>query len=259
LAERNEALDAERTTAQARVADLSAQLATTTRTAESASERVDDLELRLDAAVVQRDTSSAHAKGLAEQLERAVSDADQLRTHAASIGDELAATSLALEEVRFELAEVRVELEVARRPVDVVSVGEDAASAPLEAASDAAKTGTAALDAAVASALAETTDTRPRRPLPEDGPHIAGAAPTRKYRTVPSKIERKRGGPEVEREAALVREIAPVDPEPATAAADETDQVPDDESPAEIPTWRRTAMAELTALASDDITPRRRR
>lgn len=256
LAERNEALDAERTTAQAHVADLSAQLATTTRTAESATERVSDLEARLNAAIAERELTATAAEGLTEQLERAVADADQLRTQAASIGDELASTHLALQEVRFELEEVRSELAEARRPVEPPPAEGLAAADPITVIEAPEP---APIDPAIASAFGETIELHRNADVSRDSPRIAGAAPTsRKFRTVDSLPERKRaGGPEVEREAALVREILPADPEPAASDADETD--PDTQSRAEPPARRRTAMAELTALALDDITPRRRR
>ena len=92
-------------------------------------------------------------------------------------------------------------------------------------------------------------------------------APVTTFRTVDSGVKPKRAlGPEVEREAELVRHL--VDPEPhdgesgSEAAEDGT---ADGETAAAeskpVPAWRRTAMAELTALAadSDDLTPRRRR
>jgi hypothetical protein len=68
----------------------------------------------------------------------------------------------------------------------------------------------------------------------------------------------------VEREEEMIRRLAPVDPKSAEAGA-ETPAAGDEATqsePAPVPAWRRTAMAELTALAaadSDDLTPRRRR
>ena len=100
LAERTEALDAERSASQARIADLVAQLATATRTAESATERSADLESRLDTAITARDDAVAQAESLTDQLARARTDTEQLRTQAASIGDELAANQAALETAR---------------------------------------------------------------------------------------------------------------------------------------------------------------
>ena len=88
------------------------------------------------------------------------------------------------------------------------------------------------------------------------------------FRTVESKFERRRpGGPVLEREEALVRQVVPDDPHPATADTDADADAGAEagsakpETPSEPPAWRRTAMAELTALAadSDDLTPRRRR
>jgi hypothetical protein len=92
------------------------------------------------------------------------------------------------------------------------------------------------------------------------------SAPVTEFRTVDSGIKPKRAlGPEVEREAELVRHLAPVDPEPHDAGSDPADEASDgetaDAASKPVPAWRRTAMAELTALAadSDDLTPRRRR
>ena len=103
LAASNEQLDAERSSAQSRVADLTAQLSTTTRTAESATAKISELETRLDEAIAARTDATTRADTLSDQLERAVADADQLRTHAASIGDELAASHAELETVRADL------------------------------------------------------------------------------------------------------------------------------------------------------------
>ena len=92
--------------------------------------------------------------------------------------------------------------------------------------------------------------------------------PVTKFRTADPdpKVSRKRraGGPVVELEASLIRGLEPLDPEPAAAPEAPTADAPAEsapERPAETETWRRTAMAELTALAtdSDDLTPRRRR
>jgi hypothetical protein len=92
-------------------------------------------------------------------------------------------------------------------------------------------------------------------------------APVTTFRTVDSGVKPKKAlGPEVEREVELVRHL--VDPEPhegGSATATPDDEASNgDEAAAEskpVPAWRRTAMAELTALAadSDDLTPRRRR
>jgi hypothetical protein len=70
------------------------------------------------------------------------------------------------------------------------------------------------------------------------------------------------GGPVVELEASLVRELEPVEPVEAVEAVESepaADTAP--ERSAESQPWRRTAMAALTDLAtdSDDLTPRRRR
>jgi SWI/SNF-related matrix-associated actin-dependent regulator 1 of chromatin subfamily A len=73
------------------------------------------------------------------------------------------------------------------------------------------------------------------------------------------------GGPEIELEASLLRGLEPVANGKGDEAADgeasegEAAEAPKEHKPE--PAWRRTAMAELTALAtdSDDLTPRRRR
>ena len=72
----------------------------------------------------------------------------------------------------------------------------------------------------------------------------------------PDVVRVRAGGPVVELEASLIRELEPV-PAPEAVAEGE----PEPERPTESPAWRRTAMAELTALAadSDDLTPNRRR
>ena len=276
LADRNELLDAEKTKAQTRIADLGAQLATTTRTAESATERIADLEAQLDAAVETRDEASTNAAEFAEQLQHAVADVEQLRKHSATIGDELAATHAALEKDHLELEDTRRQLEHARRDLErayrEAGEGQRAVVPPSTAdAADAAEEteppakGASAFDAAIASAFGTKTENEAEVEV-EGSP----VTPVTQFRTVDSGIDHKRaGGPEVEREAAHLRHLAPVDPEPVAAVTPGidgpdgeagTDDAPDPETAA-VPAWRRTAMAELTALAadSDDLTPHRRR
>lgn len=282
LAERNELLDSERSASQTRVADLSAQLTTITRAAESSAVRVTDLEADLEAAVASREDASTQAVASAEQLERAVADVEQLRKHAATIGDELAAMHAAREQSQTELEQTRSELEQARRDLEQASREVDAvaptstpepeaikpvdpkpvASKLVEIAPESPVQAASAFDAAIASAFGSK---------PDDEVAPQRLAPVTTFRTVDSGIEPKRtGGPEVEREAAMMRHVAPLDPEPAGAEADVPDaevsaeaasrEAPNGE-PAAVPAWRRTAMAELTALASDsdDLTPRRHR
>ncbi|MDQ1509222.1 MAG: hypothetical protein QOG50_1066 [Actinomycetota bacterium] len=322
LAERNELLDAETSTSQTRIADLTAQLATTTRIAETATERVADLETQLDSAVVSRDDATTHAAESADQLEHAAADVDQLRQHAVTIGDELAAMSAALELSNLEHEETRRELEHARRDLQRANRAVDDA----QRAGTQLPAGDTADPIEIAPFVPEPFEPEPFEPGPPT-PHIQGsfhvprrapapaasaidaatvsasgaktapdvgadverkvevkakakakidrrpATPVTPFRTIDSGIEHKRaGGPEVEREAALLRHLAPADPEPTGAGADlEADSSDPDgelangevsgEEPAALPAWRRTAMAELTALAadSDDLTPRRRR
>ena len=79
----------------------------------------------------------------------------------------------------------------------------------------------------------------------------------------PNVVRVRAGGPVVELEASLVRGIEPIEPVEPAANGDgpATDEKPAPEKTAETQAWRRTAMAELTALAgdSDDLTPNRRR
>ena len=285
LAERNEVIDAERSAAQTHVADLSAQLTTTTRAAEVATERVAELEAQLAAAATSRDDALTRAEDATEQLEHAVADSEQLRTHAASIGDELGATHVQLEEsraqleaVRLQLHDTRAQLEEARRPVGLHVVDPiDAYDAPprVDASSfesdpvdirpsDAPPA--AAFDAAIATAFgtadAAAVNDATLEALPDgDAPLALPRKPVSIFRTVDSTLDRPAGGgPEIERETALLRQIAPADPEPA-GADDDSPTGTGGEPPAETETWRRTAMAEFSALAadSDDLTPRRRR
>jgi chromosome segregation ATPase len=310
LAETNELLDSEKTSAQTRIADLTAQLATTQRIAETATERVADLETQLDAAVALRNDATTHAAASADQLEHAAADVDQLRQHSATIGDELASTHAALEQSQLEHDETRLQLEHARRDLERAYREIEAAKrgVTLEPVAETAD------PVEVKPFEPEPFEAEPQDPGPPT-PHIQGsfhvprrtpaptastvdaaadieskieakakakpkakidrkpATPVTTFRTVDTGIEPKRaGGPEVEREAALLRHLAPVDPEPTGVGpdldADHSDpnsdlaspEVPGDE-PAPVPAWRRTAMAELTALAadSDDLTPRRRR
>jgi len=273
LAERTEALEAERSTAQTRIAALVAQLSTATRTAERATERSADLETRLDTAIVARDDAVTQADTLADQLARARSDAEQLRTQAASIGDELAANQAALEAARTdELAarqdadrarqEAQTAREIAEETRALLDVDEHsrspqppteppALSHPNEPASAPAPASTS-FDAAIASAFRQELVDYP-------SPVAPSAPPATTFRVAEPDADSVRpvraGGPVVELEASLVRELEPIEPD-----ADPTAATVAPERPTEQP-WRRTAMAALTDLAtdSDDLTPRRRR
>jgi chromosome segregation ATPase len=276
LAEKSEALDAQRTSSQTRIADLTAQLATATRTAESATERSADLESRLDAAIATRDEAVAEADSLGEQLARAQSDTEQLRTQAASIGDELAAT-------QGELERSKSELQTSREDARQASVAAEAAAAaaavaatrPTERARpepeptptfDIAPTDVPSVesvpstfDAALATAFGHDA-----APAPDPAPlKLVDAAPKFRIAEDPNIVRVRPGGPEVDLEASLVRGLEPI-PAPAAengphATEPEAEKTP--ERTAEAQAFRRTAMAELTALAgdSDDLTPRRRR
>ncbi|MGO9872295.1 MAG: hypothetical protein ACLPVY_00730 [Acidimicrobiia bacterium] len=280
LAERTEALDAERTTAQTRTADLVAQLSTATRTAERATDRSADLESRLDTAITARDDAVARAETLSEQLSRARSDAEHLRTQAASIGDELAANQAALDAARTETLAARQDADRARQ--DATAAQQVATHARLladgrEAAAEAeaappplpplpdpdpavppeptdAVAAPASFDAAIASAFRqELVD------YPSDVAPAAAHKQATTFRTVEDDADGIRpvraGGPVVELEVSLVRELEPVEP-----ATDASESNPTPERVTAQP-WRRTAMAALTDLAtdSDDLTPRRRR
>jgi len=310
LAETNELLDSEKTTAQSRIADLTAQLATTKRIAETATERVADLETQLDAAVALRNDATTHAAESADQLEHAAADVDQLRQHSATIGDELASTHAALAQSQLEHDETRLQLEHARRDLERayreieaakrgVTLEPEAETAdpvevkPFEPEPFAAepqdpgpptphiqgsfhvprRSPAPAASAAGSRADVERKVEATAKPKPKAKIDRKPAPPVTTFRTVDSGIEHKpAGGPEVEREAAMVRHRAPVDPEPTGAGpgldaghSDENGDLTSGEAPSEepaaVPAWRRTAMAELTALAadSDDLTPRRRR
>ena len=309
LADRNELLDAERTSAQTQVADLTAQLATTTRTAENATARITDLEAQLDAAVTSREDASTQAAESAEQLEHAATDVDQLRQHAVTIGDELASTHAALELSTLEHDETRLQLEHARRDLERAYRELDEAKRTI--ATQPAADGAEAVDPTELDSIdvdpiaADPIEVKSYQPPPVT-PHIQGSfhvpsntpapamsavdeiaaafattdpevdakvkakksrtPPVTTFRTVDSGIKRKRAvGPEIEREEALVRHLMPVDPEPTHAGESAEDEAVEGDAAerdsAPIPAWRRTAMAELTALAadSDDLTPRRRR
>ena len=122
-------------------------------------------------------------------------------------------------------------------------------------------------DAALASAFGQ----EPGEPEVEVIHAGRAKAPAKKPKTVFKTIDPEAdpvprvrpGGPVVELEASLVRASAQVEAAvaPETAeVADADSSAPTERSP-ETQAWRRTAMAELTALAtdSDDLTPRRRK
>ena len=282
LAEKAEALDAERSASQSRIADLVAQLATATRTAESATERSADLESRLDASIAARDDAVAQAEKLREQLARAQSDTEVLRTQAASIGDELAATQADLDRARSDVeaavqaghAQAQAARDAAREqvpaapaeplaPIAPVADRVDAAAAvtppempPAPAPAPAPAPVASTFDAALASAFGDVA-----------GPPTT-VKPAVEFRTVekPKPRKARARGPIVDLEVSLARGIEPQEPEPEPEPEPETmvaqaDEKAAPERPPETQAWRRTAMAELTALAtdSDDLTPRRRR
>jgi len=298
LAEKSEALDAERSTAQARIADLSAQLATATRTAESATERSADLESRLDAAISARDEAVAAAETLTEQLARAKSDTEQLRTQAASIGDELSATQSSLEKAQSDLERSREETRqaaiaaeaavaaAAARPIEpVIREPEPMPPTPMSSApmssdpmsampapvavemppidSVPVETAPSSFDAALATAFGnDATDAHEIEPM------TVAEAPAPRFRIAedPDVVRVRTGGPVVDLEASMIRGLEPVDPPEVAengngAEGADPESGPAPEKSPETQAWRRTAMAELTALAgdSDDLTPRRRR
>jgi hypothetical protein len=202
-------------------------------------------------------------------LERARRDADEAKRAVGSQPsvDEEAPVEVDPIVVKPLVAEVEPEVEV--EPVEAMSdepaTHEPAPPTPriqgtFRSRSHASRASAPSVDAIIAAASVAKT-----KPEVEETP--APAVTT--FRTVDSGVKRKRaGGPEVEREAALVRHVAPADPEPSAVDVPDDDVLDDDvldddaaAEPAPIPAWRRTAMAELTALAadSDDLTPRRRR
>jgi hypothetical protein len=116
-------------------------------------------------------------------------------------------------------------------------------------------------DAALATAFGHDSAEAP-------GPaRLPVAEPAPKFRIAenPDVVRVRAGGPVVELEASMVRGLEPIAPAPA---AENGESDGDGSEPASKPNrtpesqaFRRTAMAELTALAgdSDDLTPRRRR
>jgi hypothetical protein len=206
------------------------------------------------------------------QLERARRDLERAQRDAEAAKRAVGSQPVVDEETPVEVDpivvkplvdEVEPELEV--EPVEAAAVEpatrEPAPPTPriqgtFRSRSHASRASAPSVDAILAAASGAKT-----KPEVEETP--APAVTT--FRTVDTGVKRKRaGGPEVEREAALVRHVVPADPEPPASVDAPDDDVLDDDpaaEPAPIPAWRRTAMAELTALAadSDDLTPRRRR
>jgi chromosome segregation ATPase len=302
LAEKTEALDAERSTSQATIAELTEKLATATSTAERATERAADLESRLNAAITARDAAEAQVDEVTAELDHARSDADVLRTQAASIGDELAATHAALEaerrtsdesrraaaDAQRAAADARHEAETARADATAAKswqapapeVEPDELAEPAGFTSEAidvpAASDAGSFDAALAAAFGEVAAAEAPAPADDDADDrdedfTPSAQSKPAFRIVEPLAPRVRsGGPIVDLEASLVRELAPSDPLPDEVEAngdggesEAADAGDDGEAAKERkpePAWRRTAMAELTALATDDdLTPRRRR
>jgi chromosome segregation ATPase len=282
LAEKTEALDAQRSSSQARIAELTAQLATATRTAESATERSADLETRLDTAISAHELAVGREASANDQLTRAQSDCEQLRAQAASIGDELAATQAELEKTKTQLEQAREEAKQAARAVKAaaaivatppvapqVSEPEPALpSAPAPASFDAARA------SAFGQELSGIADTPPAEA--EDATvDETEARPTFRIAEDPGVVHVRAGGPIVELEASLARGLEPIAPAEPAGTGEDASTSPssdgalvdaDDEEPKqperspESQAWRRTAMAALSSLATDDdLTPNRRR
>ncbi len=105
---------------------------------------------------------------------------------------------------------------------------------------------------------------RPRAAEPNPVPlKLVEPAPKFRIAEDPDIVRVRPGGPEVDLEASLVRGLEPI-PAPGAENGEEATEPEAETKPernAESQAFRRTAMAELTALAgdSDDLTPRRRR
>jgi hypothetical protein len=198
-----------------------------------------------------------------------------LRTQAASIGDELAATQAELEKSRVELERAREESRqaaiavkaaaaiVASPPVvsgvapSEPAIAPEPTPAPLR--TEPRYSPRSSFDSARASAFrhdkvepAEAAEKVEEAVEAEVEPQV-----TFRIAEDPDIVRVRAGGPVVELEASLVRGLEPVEPAENEAAA----AAAKPEHTAESQAWRRTAMAELTALAgdSDDLTPNRRR
>jgi chromosome segregation ATPase len=294
LAEKAEALDAHKSSSQARIAELTAQLATATRTAESATERSGDLETRLDAAIAAHELAVGREATANEQLTHAKSDCEQLRAQAASIGDELAATQGDLEKTKQQLERAREDAKQAARavkaaaaivttaptpvvePEPVMNGSAIAPMAPIDAEpsplpSFPTEPALPSFDAARASAFGQGAVESDE---PEAEPEVEVAAEVEerpKFRIAedPDVRRVRAGGPVVELEASLIRGLEPIDPVADPSPSTPNDGVAGDadedepKKPARSPesqAWRRTAMAELSSLAADDdLTPNRRR
>ena len=288
LAEKAEALDAQRSTSQARIADLTAQLATATRTAESATERSADLEARLDAAIAARDEAVATAETRAprarprhvghraaphagrEHRRRARGDPGRAREVAGRAADGTHGARAiprggAPGRARRPQAAAAVAVAgcrrswTSRRPT--ATPRRPRARARVVARAHVVRRGTAP--------SAFGTELRPQRAAavaePEAEPEAdAEAEPVVAFRIAedPDVVRVRAGGPVVELEASMVRGIEPLDAPPAED--DETEDATVEATPEPSPesqAWRRTAMAALSSLAgdSDDLTPNRRR
>ena len=171
----------------------------------------------------ERDALGRQVSALEAELARARADGDRLRSHAVALGDELAASRNSVPELR------------AAAPAP-------AAPPPPEPTDD------AETDAhADAHADDEATPGPPPLPLRIAGRHAPPAVAPPLERRRPARTEPRR-----ETAAEHATNPAPVAPEPAAASTESKPQ-PDTG-------FRRSAMAELTAIASatDDFTYRRR-
>jgi hypothetical protein len=234
--------------------------------------RSDDATSKLRAELVNRLTDLAEAQeqlvdlgarveGLESELGKTRAGSDELRAHAAALGDELAAARATIAEQEADLGAARAATEhhQARAATHAPAAEATTTGAPAEPASEPDR-----------PPLARRMPRRSRNAEPRREPtpvRIRAAASARAPEPAPHLV------PEAPREDAGTPApdvVAPVPAAPAPAAAAAAAVPAPPPTPAPSPDdivpgagVRRTAMAELTALAStkgpDDFTPRRSR
>ena len=269
-----------------RSADLESRLDAAIAARDDAVTRAETLSEQAARAQADTDQLRTQAASIGDELAATQAALEQAREEASRASDEARRAS---EEARRASDEARRSEERARAAEQAAAAAPstplvDPASSPTNGSSHASANGSAngsavaapiaepsepapsSFDAALASAFGqEPSGAEPVDEMPLEGAPKSKGKSKSKFRIAepdPDRVRAPRaGGPVVDLELSLARGIEPIEAPPVEDPADGTEANAEPERAPETETWRRTAMAELTALASDsdDLTPRRRR
>jgi chromosome segregation ATPase len=290
IAELTEKLSTSTTTAESateRAADLEERLTAAVSAREASLTRIDEMAAELEHARSDADVLRTQAASIGDELaatqaaldeaRRNSDDAQRLAADARRDAETARADAARADAGRADTARAAAAVTAeAWQPSPVPEVEPEVVTISFGEPEVPDAAPAASFDSALAAAFGQVASAEAPAPASADAPEIdevpaLDAAATSKptFRIVEPLATRPRsGGPVVDLEASLVRGLGPVEPADvedgetsgngAVAGADESDAAGERKPE---PAWRRTAMAELTALATDtdDLTPRRRR